>query len=105
MFVRIFTILYFILKFDLWKHVHAIGTLSLIDIFMIFDLFYISCTYVKPMNCMVLGNKQYNTVVSILKVWERGGVVLFNLITYGLGCLFTHVSMYYLILIRYCFFV
>ena len=33
----------------------------LIDIFMIFDLYYISCTYVKPMNCMVLGNKQYNT--------------------------------------------
>ena len=28
---------------------------------MIFDLYYISCTYVKPMNCMVLGNKQYNT--------------------------------------------
>ena len=32
----------------------------LIDIFMIFDLYYISCTDVKPMNCMVLGNKQYN---------------------------------------------
>ena len=27
---------------------------------MIFDLYYISCTYVKPMNCMILGNKQYN---------------------------------------------
>ena len=27
---------------------------------MIFDLYYISCTDVKPMNCMVLGNKQYN---------------------------------------------
>ena len=24
-----------------------------------FNLYYISCTYVKPMNCMVLGNKQY----------------------------------------------
>ena len=34
----------------------------LIDIFMIFDLYYISCIYVKPMNCMVLGNKQYNTM-------------------------------------------
>ena len=32
-----------------------------IYIFMIFNLYYISCTYVKPMNCMVLGNKQYNT--------------------------------------------
>ena len=28
---------------------------------MIINLYYISCTYVKPMNCMVLGNKQYNT--------------------------------------------
>ena len=34
----------------------------MIDIFMIFNLYYISCTYVKPMNCMVLGNKQYNTI-------------------------------------------
>ena len=34
----------------------------LIDIFMIFNLYYISCTYVKPMNCMVLGIKQYNTI-------------------------------------------
>ena len=25
----------------------------LIDLFMIFDLYYTSCTYVKPMNCMV----------------------------------------------------
>ena len=27
---------------------------------MIFNLYNISCKYVKPMNCMVLGNKQYN---------------------------------------------
>ena len=26
---------------------------------MIFDLYYISCTYVKPMNWLVLGNIQY----------------------------------------------
>ena len=25
-----------------------------------FDLCYISCVYDKPMNCIVLGNKQYN---------------------------------------------
>ena len=35
--------------------------LVLIDIFMIFSLYYISCTYVKRLNCMVLGYKQYNT--------------------------------------------
>ena len=52
-------------------HVHVNGITTpvkshlldyyLIDIFMIFDLYYISCTYVKPLNCMVRGNKQYNT--------------------------------------------
>ena len=35
-------------------------------IFMISNLYYISCTYVKPMNCMVLGNKQYNTIRNIV---------------------------------------
>ena len=38
----------------------------LIDIFMIFDLYYISCTQVKPMNCMALGNKQYKQNLKIL---------------------------------------
>ena len=37
-----------------------------IDIFMISNLYYISCTYVKRMNCMVLGNKQYNYNIIIL---------------------------------------
>ena len=37
------------------------------DIFMIFDLYYISCAYVKPKNFkfMVLGDKQYNAIVII----------------------------------------
>ena len=35
----------------------------LIDIFIIFDLYYISCIYVKPMNCMVPGNKQSNLYI------------------------------------------
>ena len=45
--------------------------LQLFDIytFMIFNLYYISCTYVKPMNCMVLGNKQYN-LLHQLKKWR-----------------------------------
>ena len=30
---------------------------------MIFDLYYISCIYVKPMNCMVPGNKQSNLYI------------------------------------------
>ena len=34
---------------------------------MIFNLYYISCKYVKPMNCMVLGNKQYNTIMNGFK--------------------------------------
>ena len=33
---------------------------------MIFDLYYISCTYIKPMNCMVLGNKQYNVLYVLI---------------------------------------
>ena len=37
----------------------------LIDIFMIFDLYYISCKYVKLMNRMVLGNKQNNTITRV----------------------------------------
>ena len=30
------------------------------------DLYYISCTYVQPMNCMVLGYKQYKNTVQQL---------------------------------------
>ena len=49
---------------------------------MIFNLYYISCTYVKPMNCMVLGNQQYNTM-SV----EFYNVV--NLIIHAIVCFLT----------------
>ena len=32
---------------------------------MIFNLYNISCKYVKPMNCMVLGIKQYNLIEKV----------------------------------------
>ena len=44
---------------------------------MIFNLYYISCTYVKPMNCMVLGNKQYNCFQIFMKSKQQQQKQLF----------------------------
>ena len=46
-----------ILTFNRWIYRYY-----LIDIFVIFNLYYISCSYVKPMNRMILGNIQYRGV-------------------------------------------
>ena len=46
------------------REVHTIPhTWYLKDIFMIFDLYFI--TYVKPMNCMLLPNKQNDTIIHV----------------------------------------
>ena len=37
---------------------------------VISDLNYISCTYVKPMNCMVLGNRQQYIIQPICNVMK-----------------------------------
>ena len=55
-FISVFLDLIFFCKFrKLSKAWNSMWCLNII-----FDLYHISCTYVKPMNCMVLGNKQYN---------------------------------------------
>ena len=47
----------------LWGHYPALHSLYMYLLYVMFDLHYISCTYVKPtcINCMVFGYKQYNT--------------------------------------------
>ena len=45
---------------------------------MILNLYYISCTYVKPMNCMVLGNKQYNTGGHRTNLRQKNPLFLFK---------------------------
>ena len=52
--------------------IHYVAMCYYLIVFMIFYLYYISCTYVKPMNCMVLGNKQYNTAIGTICKLEDG---------------------------------